>query len=376
MLFKNLWRDQPPCSEYDIPAMEAWLSQQAAEGRELTDWCRFRQAEPQDCQFALEPAEKGQYKPTEEQREAYGDAGWAFVCSSRLFLVWRSTRPDAAPLRTDPTADSWAYGRLWKRVRNGTLWDILVLLGVLVFWFWQGGRCFLLNTIRAEATWKCLVVLAAEAVTAVYLLLDLRAFRQLLDSLRCGFPMHSRRLRPRRRALLFCIPLVMVLLNFVSLANLLKDRDCVPLAEDPVPYLAAETLGGQGGSVTVERRGDLLGESVLVCQGKPNVVWKRNGQPSNLPGSDILRIVYDTQQETVTLRVPALAGAVLREFTVCIEEEAGERPRPLGEDAYYLLDENGVQHLAFQAGGTVVCLRTDAPADLREHLAEITAALA
>ena len=60
MLFKNLWRDRPPCSEYDIPAMEAWLSQQAAEGRELTDWCRFRQAEPQDCQFALEPAERGQ----------------------------------------------------------------------------------------------------------------------------------------------------------------------------------------------------------------------------------------------------------------------------------------------------------------------------
>ena len=374
MFFKNRWRDQPPCSEYDIPAMEAWLSEQAAEGRELADWCRFRQAEPQDCQFALEPAEKGQYKPGEEQREAYGEAGWAFVCSSRLFLVWRSTWPDAVPLRTDPTADSWAYGRLWKRVRNGTLWDILVLLGVLAFWL--GRRCFLLSTIRAGGTWKFLLFLAAEAVTAVYLLLDLRTFRQLLDSLRCGFPMSSRRLRPRRRALLFCIPLAMVLLNLVSMANLLTDSGGVPLAEDPVPYLAAETLGGQGGSVTVERRGDLLGERVLVCQGAPDVVWKRDPQPSNLPGSDILRIVYDTQQETVTLRVPALAGAVLREFTAYIEEEARELPQPLGEDAYYLLDENGVQHLAFRAGGTVVYLRTDAPADLREHLDDITDTLA
>ena len=374
MLFKNRWRDQLPCSEYDIPAMEAWLSQQAAEGRELVDWCRFRQAEPRDCRFALEPAEKGQYKPGEEQREAYGEAGWAFVCSSSLFLVWRSTRPDAVPLRTDPTADSWAYGRLWKRVRNGTLWDILVLLGVLAFWL--GRRCFLLSTIRAGGTWKFLIFLAAETVTAVYLLLDLRTFRQLLDSLRCGFPMSSRRLRPRRRALLFCIPLAMILLNLVSMANLLTDSGGVPLAEDPVPYLAAETLGGQGGSVTVERRGDLLGESVLVCQGKPNVVWKRDPQPGNLPGSDILRIVYDTQQETVTLRVPALAGAVLREFTAYIEEEARELPQPLGEDAYYLLDENGVQHLAFRAGGTVVYLRTDAPGDLREHLEEIAAALA
>ena len=374
MFFKNRWRDRPPCSEYDIPAMEEWLSRQAAEGRELTDWCRFRQAEPKDCQFALEPAEKGQYKPTQEQEEAYGEAGWAFVCSSRLFLVWRSTRPDAVPLRTDPTADSWAYGRLWKRVRNGTLWDILVLLGVLVFWFWQGGRCFLLNTIRAEATWKCLVVLAAVVVTAVHLLLDLRAFRQLLDSLRCGFPMPSRRLRPRRRALLFCIPLAMVLLNLVSMANLLTDSGGVPLAEDPVPYIAAETLGGRGGNVTVERRGDLLGESVVVYQGKPDVVWKRDPQPSNLPGSDILRIVYDTQQETVTLRVPALAGAVLREFTAYIEE-AGERPRPLGEDAYYLLDESGIQHLAFRKGGQVIYLRTNAPADLRDHLDEIAAVL-
>ena len=376
MFFKNRWRDVPPCSEYDIPAMEKWLAQQAARGRELKDWCRFRDAEPRVCQFALEPAEKGQYKPAEEQREAYGDAGWKFACSSSLFLVWRSTRPDAVPLRTDPSADSWAYGRLWKRVRNGTLWDILVLLGVLAFCFQQGGRCFLLNTIRAEATWKFLGVLAAVVVTAVHLLLDLRAFRQLLDSLRCGFPMPSRRLRPRRRALLFCIPLAMILLSFVNLANILTDSGSVPLAEDPVPYIAAEPLGGQGGNVTVERRRDLLGESVLVCQGKPDVVWKQNPQPSNLPGSDILRIVYDTQQETVSLRVAALAEAVLREFTVYIEEEAGERPQPLGEDAYYLLDGNGVQHLALRQGGQVLYLRTNAPADLRDHLDQVAAVLA
>lgn len=376
MFFKNRWRDRPPCSEYDIPAMEEWLAQQAAHGRELTDWCRFRDAEPRVCQFALEPAEKGQYKPAEEQREAYGDAGWEFVCSGSLFLVWRSTRPDAVPLRTDPSADSWAYGRLWKRVLNGTLWAILVLLGVLVFWFRQGGRWFLLNTIRAEGTWKFLIVLAAVAVTAVHLLLDLRAFRQLLDSLRCGFPMPSRRLRPRRRALLFCISLAMTLLSFVNLADILTDSGSVPLAENPVPYITAETLGGRGGSVTVKRRGDLLGEDVLVCQGRPDVVWKRNPQPSNFPGSDILRIVYETQQETVTLRVPALAGAVLREFTAYIAEEAGERPRPLGEDTYYLLDESGVQHLAFREGGQVIYLRTNAPADLRDHLDEIAAILA
>ena len=122
--------------------------------------------EPRVCQFALEPAERGQYKPAEEQREAYGDAGWEFVCSSSLFLVWRSTRPDAVPLRTDPSADSWAYGRLWKRIRNGTLWTILVLSGVLVFWFRQGGRCILLNTIRVEATWKFLIVLAVEVAVS------------------------------------------------------------------------------------------------------------------------------------------------------------------------------------------------------------------
>lgn len=106
------------------------------------------------------------------------------------------------------------------------------------------------------------------------------------------------------------------------------------------------------------------------------MVWKQNPQPSNLPGSDILRIVYDTQQETVSLRVAALAEAVLREFTVYIEEEAGERPQPLGEDAYYLLDGNGVQHLALRQGGQVLYLRTNAPADLRDHLDQVAAVLA
>ena len=373
MFFKNRWRDVPPCSEYDISAMEDWLSRQASEGRELTDWCRFRQAEPRVCQFALEPAERGQYKPAEEQREAYGDAGWEFVCSSSLFLVWRSTRPDAVPLRTDPSADSWAYGRLWKRIRNGTLWTILVLSGVLVFWFRQGGRCILLNTIRVEATWKFLIVLAVEVVAAVHLLRDLRSFRQLLDSLRCGFPMPSHRPQPFYKILPLCIVFVTALLNLINTAGILRDSGSVPLAEDPVPYITAENLGGRGGGVTVERRKDLLGESVMVCQGEPNVVWKQNPQPSNIPGSDILRVAYDTEQETVTLRIPFLAGAVLREFTAYIEEEAGERPQPLGEDAYSLLDENGVQHLALRAGGKVVYLRTNAPMDLRDHMDELAA---
>lgn len=371
----NRWRDVPPCSTYDIPGMEEWLSRQAARGRELTDWCNFRNVPSRDCRFALEPAEKGQYKPTEEQREAYGEAGWEFVCSSSLFLVWRSTRPDAMPLRTDPTADSWAYGRLWERVRNSTLWAILALLGVLIFWIRQGGNCFFLSTIRAGGTWKFLLFLAVEAVTAAHLLLDLRCFRQLLDSLRCGFPMPRRRIRPRRRALLLCVPLALVLLNLVSLAKIVTGSAGVPLSEDPVPYIEAETLGGRGGNVTVERREDLLGESVTVCQGEPDVVWKRDPQPSNLPGTDILRIVCDTQQETVTLRLPALAGPLLREFTVQIEEEAGEPPQPIGENTYYLLDENGIQHLTFRKDGQVFCIRTNAPADLRAHLNDFTALL-
>ena len=31
----NRWRDVPPCSTYDIPGMEEWLSRQAARGRAL-----------------------------------------------------------------------------------------------------------------------------------------------------------------------------------------------------------------------------------------------------------------------------------------------------------------------------------------------------
>lgn len=64
---------------------------------------------------------------------------------------------------------------------------------------------------------------------------------------------------------------------------------------------------------------------------------------------------------------------MLREFTVYIEEEAGERPQPLGKDAYYLMDENGVQHLVLRQGGQVLYLRTNAPMDLRDRMDEIAA---
>ena len=70
-----------------------------------------------------------------------------------------------------------------------------------------------------------------------------------------------------------------------------------------------------------------------------------------------------------------MAGPLLREFTVRIEEEAGEPPQPIGENTYYLLDENGIQHLTFRKDGQVFCIRTNAPADLRAHLNDFTALL-
>ena len=61
-----------PCSVYDIPAMEGWLSEQARQGRLLTGFwggyaADFEKGEPRSETYRLEPGD-GTPRPNEEKR--------------------------------------------------------------------------------------------------------------------------------------------------------------------------------------------------------------------------------------------------------------------------------------------------------------------
>ena len=115
-----MWRNHfLPASLYDVPAIQAWLEDQAKRGKLLDYWCRFRSGEPTECQYRLEPAGKKEYKPSEEKEVAYEAAGWEFVCATSIntegFFVWRSVRAEPQELYTEPETESIRYEWLWKR---------------------------------------------------------------------------------------------------------------------------------------------------------------------------------------------------------------------------------------------------------------------
>lgn len=95
----------------DIAAMEAHLEKMARRGWQLegmNNWgWRFRRAEPAETRYAVTcfpDASVYDSAPTPEQ-ETYADfcrtAGWAFVSAYGPLQIFRTDRPDAAPIETD-----------------------------------------------------------------------------------------------------------------------------------------------------------------------------------------------------------------------------------------------------------------------------------
>ena len=73
-----------PCSIYDVPAMETWLSDLAQQGMHLRKTGRcifsFQKGETSDTKYRLEPIPKDWgCEPDDDMKEAYAQAGWEFV---------------------------------------------------------------------------------------------------------------------------------------------------------------------------------------------------------------------------------------------------------------------------------------------------------
>lgn len=135
-------RKLPPCDLCDVPAMENWLSDQAKKGLLLDGRCRsfsrlrFLKGEPADIRFRLEPNPDKNSAPSPNMREAYEEAGWEFVITlEKLFFVWKSTRPDAEELHTDPIIQSEDYRRIYKRLAREAITSVIgtvIILAIIL----------------------------------------------------------------------------------------------------------------------------------------------------------------------------------------------------------------------------------------------------
>ena len=197
-----MWRNHfLPASLYDVPAIQAWLEDQAKRGKLLDYWCVFRKGEPTECQYRLEPVGEKEYKPSEEKEAAYEAAGWEFVCATSVntegFFVWRSVRPNPEELHTEPETEGICYEWLQKRWWGGDSW-LWVALTVLPLRL----SAILSEPVRALGWGAALchpAVLGQLLLLALFLgmavwraCIDRRALKRLRLSLSSGVPMPRR----------------------------------------------------------------------------------------------------------------------------------------------------------------------------------------
>ena len=191
-----------PVSLYDVPAQQAWLEDQAAQGRFLEDYAgvlaSFTTGEPKSVRYRLEPLTRREKEPAPDRRALYRELGWDYVTTiGGAFHIWRCDDPELPELDTDAVVRAGAYDRLRRQLRwaNGTVALILLALAALVLWLnlrvpdhigWLTGQ------IRSQQPWWNLIPAAAAVFALCQLVHWNRTLRRLVRTLRAGIPVPQR----------------------------------------------------------------------------------------------------------------------------------------------------------------------------------------
>lgn len=368
-----------PCSQWDILTVEDWLAEKTADGWWLCDWEDaapvFVKREAGERQYWLEPAQKDA-PPSADEIARHEMLGWMYLCRSvkGAFYVWRSMGATARRGRLYADEDSYAYRRVKKSVRNNYLSLLAVALFLLAAaWFIRIRSPYLVWRLVADTKLSLDVLTFALSLVGGFWIdrRERKALRRLKRSLAEGEEMCPVGRTGIVGKFVQWLPLVVAAVLLLSVAGGNVDsyfHDIHGYDADPVPFIAAETLGGTASEECyVETRHTLLGGKItLVNEGRyagsvENYLW----------------VQCTTQLEVYEPRLKFLAkpltGDVYTQYFKYCEAEILDSIDM--EKAYYSLDIHDTQRLLLCDGGVVLYYRTDAPEDLRQHLDEFTALL-
>ena len=127
-----------PVDVYDIPKMQRYLSDMAAEGlflRKIGSYAYFEEGQPRRLTYRLEPLMRKEMKPSEDQIEHYKDYGWDYVCSIQNgFHIYSTEKSDFTELHTDPVIQSYAFTKMEKKLKLASRVYLvsLPIIGVMI----------------------------------------------------------------------------------------------------------------------------------------------------------------------------------------------------------------------------------------------------
>ena len=370
-----------PCSRFDTPTVEAWLNEKSSDGWHFYAWeenditLSFTRDGQSAERYWVEPAWEDAAPTTDEQRR-YEMLGWEFVCRSHdgIYHVWRAAVPGARKGRLKQMEDSYAYRKVKKSLRHNYLWLLAVIALLLAAaWFIRIRSPYVVWRLVADAKIGFDIFSFALSMVGTFWVdrREREAMQRLKRSLAEGEEMRGVGRTGIVGKIVQRLPLVVAAVLLLSVAGGNVDsyfHDIHGYDADPVPFIAAETLGGTASEECyVETRHTLLGgEITLVSEGKyvgavENYLW----------------VQYTTQLEVYAPQLKFLAKPLANDvyaqyFKYC---EAEILDNTDAEKAYYSHDIHDTQRLLLCDGGVVLYYRTSAPDDLRAHLDEFTALL-
>jgi len=233
----------PPCSVYDVGAMEQWLESMAAKGLILEEdgffmgFGTFRKEQPQTLRYRLEatPTRDGIFseeaEPSEDARELNRLMGWRYCGRRGQFHIYVCADDSAPELHTDPRVQAISLQTLNKHLIKGIC---NAIIHFLIFYFLYYSRAMisaflLLGTPAMVLFWALIIVGFIRRVWGLAQLFRLQ------KRLRGGVPPEHRPVS--RQASLIRLSgislriITVILCVILALSHLAANFEAVPLDE-------------------------------------------------------------------------------------------------------------------------------------------------
>lgn len=186
-----------PCPDYDVPAMESWLEEQALHGWYLTKddgfflgLACFVQGTPRRVRYRLDatPKEKAFADFPENKAAAIElaqELGWEYVTERKEFLFYRCMDETLPELSTDPAVQALSLKRVQSALA-GRIFNVCYFLFLYPFLNLSLRFPAFLLSVLTLGTLRFLGLVAVTAVLLIGAVRDWRRLKKLRAHLRSG----------------------------------------------------------------------------------------------------------------------------------------------------------------------------------------------
>ena len=248
-----------PCPDYDVPAMESWLEEQAMQGMFLSKddgfflgLACFESGAPRRVRYRLDavPKEKAFSEFDEKKQAAIAlaeEMGWEFVAEWKEFLIYRCDDANLPELNTDPAVQALSFKRVQKTLADRVFSTCyyLFLCPILLFLLQQ--PTFLLGVLTVGTT-RFLALVLVTIVQTWGAVRDWSRLRRLRRHLQSGGRIeHTDGWREEKkrclagkiiRPILTAVWLVL-LVSMMVMPRLHPDALVIDAGEAPLPTLSS-----------------------------------------------------------------------------------------------------------------------------------------